>query len=151
MEYLGTTRKGAKVFSDYGHIASSLALGYDTLRERFPDQKITLLFQPHQAKRVVDGWDDFLQAIQLYDQRCIYQLYTAREQLQNFTQTHLFQEHHFDSFEALGNFFAQKADATYLASSEWLPAFFDEREKDEIVVVFSAGDLDYLVRNLTRK
>lgn len=118
MEYLGTTSKGAKVFSDYGHIASSLALGYETLRERFPDQKITLLFQPHQAKRVVDGWDDFLQEIQLYEERYIYQLYTAREQLQYFTQTPLFQEHRFDSFEVLGNFFAQQADARYLANSE---------------------------------
>ncbi|MBQ7074342.1 hypothetical protein IJM86_04760 [bacterium] len=53
MECLTTLPNGTKIFSDYGHVASSIQLGYQALREKFPDRKIIGIFQPHQIQRIL--------------------------------------------------------------------------------------------------
>ncbi|MDR0282954.1 MAG: hypothetical protein LBI53_06860 [Candidatus Peribacteria bacterium] len=53
MEFLKTTEKGTQIFSDYGHVASSLEVGYQALREKFPEKKLICIFQPHQMHRIL--------------------------------------------------------------------------------------------------
>ncbi len=98
MEFLATLPTGAKLFSDYGHIASSLQFGYETLKAHFPAHKILVIFQPHQTHRVLKGRSDFQAALASFDQRAIFSIYTAREQLSDFADEPLFQEHNFQSF-----------------------------------------------------
>ncbi|MDR2541564.1 MAG: hypothetical protein LBD11_07605 [Candidatus Peribacteria bacterium] len=83
MELLTTTEHEAMVFSDYGHVAESLEVGFQALKEKFPDKKLICVFQPHQMHRILQGWKDFPRAMKGYDQRYIYSIYAARE---NFEQ-----------------------------------------------------------------
>jgi UDP-N-acetylmuramate--alanine ligase len=81
MEFLKTNENKAKIFTDYGHMASSINLGYMALKEKFPNKKILVIFQPHQINRIITGRKDFTKAIKKYDEAIIYDIYAARENL----------------------------------------------------------------------
>jgi len=86
MELMGENKNWAKIFSDYGHMASSITLGYQALKEKFPKQKIHVIFQPHQINRIVSWRDDFIQSMKGYDEVVIYDIYAARENLPELIQ-----------------------------------------------------------------
>ena len=58
---------------------SSLDMVYHTLKKQFPDKKICAVFQPHQVHRILQSWEEFVQAMHLYDANILYQIYAARE------------------------------------------------------------------------
>jgi UDP-N-acetylmuramate--alanine ligase len=101
MEYLHTTQNGAQIFSDYGHIASSLMIGRKSLQEKFPEKKLTGIFQPHQMHRILQGWTDFPSVLKHYDQCYIYDIYAARENISDFAQEEIFREYGLQSVEDL--------------------------------------------------
>jgi len=43
-------------------MASSIKIGFEALNNKFPDKKITAIFQPHQINRIFTGRDDFVQS-----------------------------------------------------------------------------------------
>ncbi|MBU0626210.1 hypothetical protein KKG31_07645 [Patescibacteria group bacterium] len=69
------------IYSDYGHMASSLQLGYEDLKEKYPGYKLQIIFQPHQINRVLRERNEFSQAFKHYDHVTIYDIYAARENL----------------------------------------------------------------------
>jgi UDP-N-acetylmuramate--alanine ligase len=60
MEYIGTEyHTWAAIYSDYSHHAPAIAGNIEAITKQFPDKKILIIFQPHQAQRVLVGRDDF--------------------------------------------------------------------------------------------
>jgi UDP-N-acetylmuramate--alanine ligase len=51
------------------------------MREKYPTKKLTVIFQPHQVRRVLEFRDAFKNTIAQFDDRIIYSLYPARENL----------------------------------------------------------------------
>lgn len=144
MEYLGQ-REGKSVYSDYGHHAPALEGNISALRRQFPDKKLTVIFQPHQAQRVLAGWDDFAQALQDVDQVIIYRLYTARETFEDLV-SHYPRLQTVENFEQLGQLFAEHVHGSYVHTNEELKALLQQNGEDNIIVYFSAGDLDGEIR-----
>jgi UDP-N-acetylmuramate--alanine ligase len=76
------------IFSDYGHMATSIKLCYNALRQHFPDKKLIAIFQPHQINRVLRERKEFSEVLKNFDHTYIYNIYAAREnlneQLENF-------------------------------------------------------------------
>ena len=151
LEYLSTLENWAKVFSDYGHIASSLEIWYKTLKEHFPDKKIFCVFQPHQMRRVLAWWDEFQKVIPEFDKAIIYSIYAAREPLELFKEEPLFLEHKFNSVREVWEFFAQGVWAEYYEDfNELSKRILELTDKDSIIAVFTAWDLDYQIRKLLK-
>ena len=149
MEALTTTKNGTKIFSDYGHVASSLEVGLKALREKFPGQKITCIFQPHQMHRILMGWDAFPKALEGYDQTFIYDIYAARERIEKMAEDFkkLSEDYgNIASVEDLGNVFAQHCGSRYLKTFEEIEEVIEKVGEDEVIVVYSAGDIDYRLR-----
>ena len=146
MEFLKTTENGAQIFSDYGHVASSLEVGYQALREKFPEKKLICIFQPHQMHRILVWWDEFPQALQGYDQTFIYDIYAAREKIEDFAHKEIFKQYHLTSVEDLGNIFAQHCWSTYLKDFSEVEEVIEKAGEDVVIVVYSAGDIDYHLR-----
>ena len=146
MEFLKETEKGIQIFSDYGHVAESLKVGYQALRERFPGKKLICLFQPHQMHRILLGWNDFPEALKSYDERYIYDIYAAREHIEDFSGEELFKEMHLSSVEDLGNAFANHCNAEYLLDFPAVEKIIENSDKNTVIIVYSAGDIDYSLR-----
>ena len=148
MEYIGQF-ENKSIYSDYSHHAPAIAGNMQALQKQFPDKKICVIFQPHQAQRVLVGRDDFKESLQDANTTLIYKLYTAREDF-----THLQQEfprlQSVQNFDELGEQFAQELDGEYIIDTDDLQKSLSLLSDDYIIVVFSAGDLDEKVRNIVK-
>lgn len=144
LEYLGTTKNWTKLFSDYGHMASSIDIGYKALKHRFPDQKIIAIFQPHQINRIFTWRDDFVQSFKGYNDVIIYNIYAAREDVSHFDFSKRWQNIH--SVEELGQVFAKACNWTYTNKRTDIETIINNTETNTIIAIFSAGDIDYEVR-----
>ncbi|MFH0937281.1 MAG: UDP-N-acetylmuramate--L-alanine ligase [Candidatus Daviesbacteria bacterium] len=79
-EYLGDF-KGAKVYSDFGHHPTEIRVTLEALREKYPDEKILVVFQPHMFSRSFTLFDDFVKVFQNVhvDKTWIMDIYPSRE------------------------------------------------------------------------
>jgi UDP-N-acetylmuramate-alanine ligase len=133
-------------------VASSLEVGLKALREKFPEKKIICIFQPHQMHRILQGWDVFPKALQGYNQTFIYDIYAARENFQEVKED--FEKiakdykglQKIESVEELGEVFAQHCGSTYLKKFSEVEEIIQQADEESVVVVYSAGDIDYALR-----
>jgi UDP-N-acetylmuramate-alanine ligase len=146
MEYVGQF-DNKSVYSDYSHHAPAIAGNMQALKTQFPDKKTCVIFQPHQAQRVLVWRDEFKESLQDADTTLIYKLYTAREDFaslqQEFPRLHSVQ-----NFDELGEQFAQELGGEYIIDTDDLKKSLSLLSDEYIIIVFSAGDLDEKMRVL---
>ncbi len=145
MEYLWTAQNWATLFSDYGHMASSIKLGFESTNAKFPNKKIITIFQPHQINRIFTGRKDFIQSFAWFEQVYIYDIFAARENIADFDFSKTGKDVH--NIKELGEHFAKSCWWEYLEKRESVENIINNAGPDEIVVVFSAWDIDYDLRN----
>jgi UDP-N-acetylmuramate--alanine ligase len=68
-----------KVFDDYGHHPTEIAVTLQTLREYFPERRIISVFQPHRYTRTYYLFDRFALAFMAADSVIITDIYPAHE------------------------------------------------------------------------
>lgn len=146
MELLGKNWNWASIFSDYGHMASSITLGYESLKEKFPKEKLICIFQPHQINRIVLWRNDFIASMKDYDEVVIYDIYAARENLSELVKQ-VPALKWITTLKELGNKFAHVCKWTYIDHPKEIITKINEAKKWEIIVLYSAGDADFLIRN----
>ena len=72
--------KGVTVYDDYGHHPTEIKATLQAFREKFPDRKISVLFQPHRFSRTKLCWNDFLSCFNDADKVFLLDIYPAGEQ-----------------------------------------------------------------------
>lgn len=65
---------------DYAHHPEAIRVFLESVRERYPNKRITGIFQPHLYSRTRDFMDDFAQVLAQFDQLLLLEVYPAREQ-----------------------------------------------------------------------
>ena len=65
---------------DYAHHPTELASAIASMREIFPDRKLTAIFQPHLYTRTRDFAPDFARALSAVDKLILLDIYPAREE-----------------------------------------------------------------------
>lgn len=152
LEFLTTNKNGAKIFTDYGHMASSIELGYLALKHKFPGKKIFAIFQPHQINRIVTWWKNFQKELKKYDKVMIYDIYAAREKIKDFITHHAFlREEHIQNLNDLGDRFAKKCEGSYTTDFSHITKEIEQTKNDTIIVIYSAWDIDYKIRKYLAK
>ena len=102
-------------------------------------------------RRVLAWWDEFQKVIPEFDKAIIYSIYAAREPLELFKEEPLFLEHKFNSVREVWEFFAQGVWAEYYEDfNELSKRILELTDKDSIIAVFTAWDLDYQIRKLLK-
>lgn len=140
LEFLWTNTNWAKIYSDYWHMASSIQVWYEALRSKFKKEKITVIFQPHQINRIETGRNDFIKVFESYDQVFIYDIYAAREKLDTFKKFKI------KSIQDLWENFAKACWWVYISDFDNVKWIISSWKKNEIIVIYSAWDLDYKLR-----
>ena len=152
MEYLGSTKQEAKIYSDYGHHPDWFPRWIDSARQQFPNQRLRVIFEPHQAQRLISLWDQFKKSLAGVDDIVIYQLYTARESFALFQETiHNRRGDQLTSFDDVWREFATQLDASYIIDKEEIYTYLDQCEQDDIVILFSAWRVDGEIRDYLSK
>ena len=70
---------GLVYIDDYAHHPQEVKATLYAIRNLYPDQKITVVFQPHLFSRTRDFADDFAQSLSLADELILLEIYPARE------------------------------------------------------------------------
>ncbi len=78
LEFCGEVRD-IKIYSDYGHHPTEIAITLQTLREYFPDRRIIAIFQPHRYTRTYYLFDQFASAFIYADVVIVTEIYPAHE------------------------------------------------------------------------
>ena len=66
--------------SDYGHHPREVLQSAKSLKEIYPNRKITVIFQPHLYTRTLDFYKEFAQALSIFDEVILTEIYPAREE-----------------------------------------------------------------------
>ena len=146
-EFLGNNKYGVPIITDYGHHPTELMSTYKALCEKYPNKKITCIFQPHQARRVIEFRESFTETLQKFDTTIIYDIYAARENLEELKKQ--FYDKNFldsvNSFKELGEQFAHVSWGNYVTNFQEIKNTL-ETINEGIIIIFTAGNLDREVR-----
>jgi UDP-N-acetylmuramate--alanine ligase len=116
---------------DYAHHPSELRASISSIRNLYPDRKITGIFQPHLYTRTRDFAPDFAAALSQLDELILLDIYPARElPIEGVDSGIIFKD--------------VKLKNKTLCSKENLLPLLKSKELD-VVVTFGAGDIDKLV------
>ncbi len=147
IEFLIENKNWTKIYTDYWHHPSELNAVFDAFKKNFPDKSLTAIFQPHQARRVVEFWWNFIDVLKQFDNIIIYNIYTARENLNDLLIE--FKNKDFNDINTvkeLWNLFANKCNWKYTEDFDHIKTYIDNWKENEIIINFSAWDLDYQLR-----
>lgn len=81
-EYKGEVQ-GVSVYDDYAHHPTEIRATLRAARERFPQNRIRLVFQPHQYSRTKKLFNDFLTAFEDADEVIIPNIYVVRDSVED--------------------------------------------------------------------
>lgn len=68
------------LLSDYAHHPKEILQSAKSLKEIYPNRKITVIFQPHLYSRTNDFYSDFAEALSHFDEVVLTEIYPAREE-----------------------------------------------------------------------
>ena len=71
--------KGIHFFDDYAHHPSEIKAILKALKERFPEKRCVVLFQPHRYSRLKSAWKDFIEAFRTAESVYVSKVYPAGE------------------------------------------------------------------------
>ena len=77
-EYKGDIHN-APVYDDYGHHPTEIAATIRAAKEKYPNKKLTVVFQPHTYSRTKELYKEFVDALCGADRVIMIPIYTARE------------------------------------------------------------------------
>lgn len=137
-EYIGEYQ-GAKIYSDFGHHPTEIKVTVEAARQKFPNQRILLIYQPHMFSRTKALFDDFVKVFRYLpaDKAFILDIYPSRE-----IDTGLVTSKQL--VEAIN-----KSSVSYIGEvNTALEKIKPEIKSGDIVFFMSAGDTDKLAKEL---
>ncbi|WII72826.1 UDP-N-acetylmuramate--L-alanine ligase [Bdellovibrio sp. 22V] len=72
-------KRGIKVYDDYGHHPTEVRAVLQAFREKYPNQRLVVFFQPHRFTRTQHCWHDFTTAFKEADEVLLTDIYPAGE------------------------------------------------------------------------
>jgi len=117
---------------DFAHHPVEIEALVSAIRLRYPNKKITLIFQPHTYTRTRDFCDGFAQSLDKADTTILLDIYPAREAP-------------IDGIDSSVIFNKMKITRKYLCNKNNLVNFLESINEIEILVTVGAGDISDLV------
>lgn len=73
-------KNNVRVYDDYGHHPTEVSAVLAAFKEKYPDRRLVVLFQPHRYSRTQSCWSEFLKCFSQSDALMITDIYAAGEQ-----------------------------------------------------------------------
>ncbi len=141
-EFLGETSSGALVYDDYAHNPQKVRALLAGLREKFPTQKIRVVFQPHLYSRTKTLFDGFVNAFGGADEVIFIPIFPAREMLDPSISSDMLAL-------AVKKLSGEDSRVTSLHSFEEAENYLkDNAKKGDVVVTVGAGDVYKIAKNI---
>ncbi|MFT4153939.1 UDP-N-acetylmuramate--L-alanine ligase [Parafilimonas sp.] len=128
----GAGSEGAILIDDYGHHPAEVKAALTGVKSLFPEEKLTVIFQPHLFSRTNDFADEFAQSLDIADEVVLLPIYPAREVPVEGVTSRLI----LDKMKL-----PQKQILDKNAMLDWVKLY-----KPKLVIMLGAGDIDALVQ-----
>ena len=119
------------LLSDYAHHPDEVKACAKSIKELYSDKKVTALFQPHLFSRTKDFYKEFAQALSLFDEVILVDIYPARElPIPGVTSKLIFD--HLDA----------NVTKSMCSRSDVLKTIEEKKNNIEVLVSLGAGDIE---------
>lgn len=133
--HVNTERK--MYIDDYAHHPKEIEATLKSVREMWPEKKITVVFQPHLYTRTRDFYEGFAQSLSLADRVILLDIYPAREKPIEGVTSEMIRE--------------KLTVPACIRSKEQLLEFVEKDFEEGILITMGAGDIDRLVPVIMEK
>lgn len=124
------------LLSDYAHHPKEILQSAKSLKEIYPNRKITVIFQPHLYSRTNDFYRDFAEALSHFDEVVLTEIYPAREEpIPGVTSALIYDN------------LSSNVEKQMIRKDDVLE--FAKNRDFDVLVVLGAGNLDNYVGQLT--
>ena len=132
-EYKGRTKKRALIYDDYAHHPAEIKVTLKATREKFKNNKIIVVFQPHLYSRTKFLLNNFAKSFNQADQVIITDIYAAREKDNKII-------HAKDLVEAIRT---KAVDSVqYISDFKEIIKYLKKNiNKDDVIMTMGAGDV----------
>lgn len=138
-EYKGEVR-GAKVYDDYAHHPTEIRATLQGAREKYPDKKVTVVFQPHTYTRTYELFDDFVASLAKADRVILAPIYAAREENNGYVS----------SEQLVEKIQEQNPRAEFFATvEEIIDRVKSSASTEDVIIVMGAGAITDVATTLT--
>jgi len=137
-EYKGSIN-GAKVYDDYGHHPTEIRATIQAAREWYLEQKLLVIFQPHQYSRTREFFDEFTTCFKGADEVWITDIYKARDTEEDIAST---------SAEKLTAAINEHQPAHYFRTEDIHEKLKKSTDANTIVLVMGAGNINRIFEQL---
>ncbi len=120
------------LIDDYGHHPAEVKAALTGVRSLYPEEKMTVIFQPHLFSRTNDFAAEFAQSLDIADEVVLLPIYPAREMPMEGVTSQLI----LDKMQL-----PQKQVLDKNAMLDWVKLY-----KPQLVIMLGAGDIDALVQ-----
>ena len=134
-----------KLISDYGHHPTEIKATLKAAREKFPDKRIILIFQPHQYQRTKLLFKDFVKSFDEADILILNEIYgvVGREKGKIVSSK--------DLANAVQKRRKEEKSVVFIKNIKEIPKFLAKILKpNDVVIVMGAGDIYNLTLELTK-
>lgn len=119
------------MIDDYAHHPQELAASITSVKELYPDRKVTGVFQPHLYSRTKDFAVEFAESLSLLDELILLDIYPAREKpIEGVTSKIIFDK---------------VTCPKVLCNKEELLPLLKKKQDIEVLLTIGAGDIDQLL------
>ena len=133
---LQVKRPGCVYIDDYAHHPEEISAALSSIRNSYPDMKLTAVFQPHLYTRTRDFAPEFAQALSKADKLILLDIYPAREEpIPGVTSEIIFKD-------------VTCPEKVLLKRAELMDYLINE--KIELLVTLGAGDIDRFVGQIAQ-
>ena len=131
--------ENATIYSDYAHHPTEIRVTIKAIKDKYPNKKLLVIFQPHQVRRLTASFDDFISCFKEADELALLPTYevVGREVKAGKTSD--------DIKEAIEKYNYSKG----IKQKVYGLQTFDEALKlieEQVVILMGAGDIDSKAR-----
>ncbi len=124
------------MIDDYAHHPDELSASITSVKELYPDRKLTGVFQPHLYSRTRDFAPEFAKSLSLLDELILLDIYPAREKPIEGVTSHII--------------FDKVTCPKILIKKEELLPLLEKKQDIEILLTIGAGDIDQLLNPIKK-
>ena len=124
------------LIDDYAHHPDELAASITSVRQLYPDKKLTVIFQPHLYSRTKDFYKEFAKSLSLADEVILIPIYPAREEQIPGVSSQMILD------------LVTSPEKQLFGKTELLEQV--KKNKYEVVLVAGAGDIELLVEPIKK-
>lgn len=127
------------IIDDYAHHPTELVATIETLKNKYPNKKLFVVFEPHRYSRTKNFWNDFVSSFEKVDHLYVSPIYPASEEPIDYI----------DSEVLVKNINEKYKNATYIDSLDRLAELVEtHKDSNSLLVTLGAGPISRKMRSV---